>query len=469
MSNDSDPHLSATDNDTASLRELIQPVLPPLRRYWRLVTLSICAGWGKFILPLAIPAITGAVIDLLLATELPLDQRLDQLGQYALITLAVLLGIGVATYFRSALAQRLTALVQYSLRKRLFRHIQYLSMGFFQRHHAGSLGSRVSSDINHAGVLINKGIIQWAMDAPLFIAIAAYMISIQPTLGAVTAGLCLICGMMMRRLGPPIRVQRRAIQESQSWVTGRAAEIFAGISVIKAFAGEPAARRRFADSSKRVRDLQWDNSHLQGRFQALNHSMVLMIQVVALFLGAWLILNGSGLTAGALVTCLMLINHIKGTVQRLTDSMLQIQDGFAACERISDILRVSPTPADQPGAVAPPLSGSLQFTNVAFGYNDTTVIEDFSFQFEAGKSYALVGASGSGKTTLTQLMLRFYDPRSGSVEVDGHNLRSIRSSHYRGHVAAVLQDPIIFSSTIADNIALADPDAPQAAIETAAR
>jgi len=436
------------------LIDLLRPLGEPLRRLRGLIALTILAGWGKFVLPLAIPLITGYIFDRLIDGAADPAVRNRQLMICAGLTAATLGLMGVATYFRSALSQRLAALFQYRLRKRMFFHIQRLSMGFFSQHHAGSLGSRVSSDINHAAVLINKGIVQWAMDLPLFLIIAGYMIITQPVLGGVAVAMFLINAATLRHLGPPLRRQRRAIQDCQSGVTGRAAEMFAGISVIKAFAGEGASDRRFKDASKQVRDLQWVNSTLQGRFQATNHTVVMLVQMVVLFGGGWLVINTDTLSPGQLVAFLMLLNHIKGAVQRLTDSIMEIQDGFAACERMHDILQISPTPADHPAAVTPPIAGGLTFQDVTFGY---------------GRSSALVGPSGSVKTTLAQLMLRFYDPTSGRILADGTPLQRILKSHYRGQVAAVLQDPIIFSTTVHENIAFADPDAPDQQVVAAAR
>jgi ATP-binding cassette, subfamily B, bacterial len=152
------------------------------------------------------------------------------------------------------------------------------------------------------------------------------------------------------------------------------------------------------------------------------------------------------------VKFIMLIGALNGAVQRLIDAMAQVQDGVAALERINDLLIISPNPAEHKTPTTPTISGALSFDQVTFAYKDRPVVENFSFTFQAGRTYALVGPSGSGKSSLCQLMLRFYDPQTGAVRIDGHDLRAIQQQHYRQSVAVVLQDPIIFSTSVRDNI-----------------
>jgi ATP-binding cassette subfamily B protein len=153
----------------------------------------------------------------------------------------------------------------------------------------------------------------------------------------------------------------------------------------------------------------------------------------------------------------------------MVEGINQLQEGLAALERIGELLRVLPTPADSPEAIEPPLAGRIEFRDVRFAYQGRPVIDGFSFPFERGRSYALVGPSGSGKSTLCQLMLRFWDPDAGEIRIDGHELRAIRQAWYRQNVAVVLQDPVIFSATVRDNIDFAVDGATQAQVERAAR
>jgi len=438
-------------------------------RHWRLAALCILAGWGKFILPMAVPLLTGFLIDDFLNQGVT-DNTAMQLGWIAAGSLILVTLIGLSSFYRSALAQKLASILQHHLRRRLFHHIQRLSMAFFARNHAGSLGSRVSSDINYAGLVVNQGLIQFSMDGVSLLTLSVVMFLIHPLLAAVSLLLLSLNAVTVLVYGPKIRRGRKAIQEGQSSVTGQAAEYFSAITLVKAFAGERESGREFSRSSQVVKDLQMENSRLTGSYQGLSNALLVACQLVLALLGSTLILYRPGtLTHGELVQFLMYVGLINGNVQRITDNIVQLQDGFAALERISDILKVHPNPKDAEDAVEPALTGGMAFHHVTFGYKEEAVIHDFSFEFEAGRSYALVGPSGSGKSTLTQLMLRFYDPWEGHVAMDGVPLPKIRQSHFRAQVATVLQDPILFSTTVKDNIGFATENAGMTEIQEAAR
>lgn len=453
--------------------ELLRPLFGPTKRHWRLLVATIVAGWGKFLLPALLPILTAVVVDRLLApaviAEVGAEALLAELMWYAVGAAVVVALVGVSTYYRHALAQRFAARLQHHLRKQLFSHIQHLSMSFFHRHHAGALGARVSSDITHAGVVVERGVIQVGMDLTASLVIGALMVWTHPTLSLIAIAFLVINVALIVRFSPRIRRQRKSIQESQSSVTGRAAEIFAGISVVKAYSGEQSSSTTFAATSRVVFDRQYENSTLQGRFSGLSFAVMLAAQVTLVLIGTALILHGHALTAGGLLAMLGYVTLVNGSMQRLTESMLQIQDGFAALERIHDILAITPNPDDVDGAIEPTLSGQIRFRDLCFSYGDQPVIHHLDTSFEAGRSYAFVGPSGSGKSTLIQLLLRFYDPSSGAVEADGIDLRQIRQAWYRSHVAVVMQDPILFSGTLAENIGFAADSADQAAIESAAR
>jgi len=448
---------------------LIEPLKKPLKNQWRLAALTILAGWGKFILPMGVPLITGHLIDDVLMQPANTETRMDLLRLGA-VSVVLLFFLAIAAYYRSALAQELASNLQHNLRRRMFHHIQRLSMRFFNRHHAGSLGSRVSSDITYAGVVVDKGLIQLSLDGLSLLTLGGVMLFINPWL----ATLCFIFlsgnAWVVRHYSPGIRDGRKSIQEQQSSVTGRAAEYFSAITVVKAFAGEQQSGRAFSASSEQVRDLQVANSKLQGSFQSLSNTLVIACQIAVALVGSWMILyHPSSLSRGDLVGFLLFVGLINGSVQRLTDSLIQIQDGFAALERIHDILDIDPSPADKIDALTPTLTGNLRFEDVKFGYQKKQVLFDLSFELEAGKTYALVGPSGSGKSTLTQLMLRFYDPWEGQILLDQYPLTDISQSHYRHHVAVVLQDPIIFSTSVRENIGFAVDNATDEAIEKAAK
>ncbi len=453
------------------LGQLLEPLREPFRRVRGRLALTVVCGWGKFFIPLAIPWVIGHLIDQVLKPGLSSEQAAPLLWRYALIAVGAVLLTAVATYWRHVLAQLIQSEVTHRLRKRLFHHLQRLSMAFFQRHHAGALGARVSSDITAAGQMFDKGVVNYAMDIALFLGVTVWLALISWQLTVVACVPLAITAMVMWRVAPALRRQQKAVQEGQSRITGIAAEMFAGITLVKASAGEHEAGEAFTERSALVHGLQRQTARMQGRFTTITHGMVVLNGALVALAGSWLITTGTtSLTIGTLVAFLMYLGNITGAVQRMIDNLLQLQESLAALERINDYLHVLPAPADKPDAGEPPIAGELAFDAVRFAYpGKPPVLDGFSFTFRKGRSYALVGPSGSGKSTIAQLMLRFYDPDGGAVLADGHDLRDMRQQWWRNHVAVVLQDPILFSTSVADNIDFARDGVSQAQIEAAAR
>ena len=194
-------------------------------------------------------------------------------------------------------------------------------------------------------------------------------------------------------------------------------------------------------------------------------------QLVVLGYGSWLaIAYPELLSVSSLVLFMLYLRWIEGSVQRVVDGMVQLQDGFAALDRLGDILSVQPNPAESPHAKRPDLTGDIRFDNVGFSYeNGNPVISKLNLNLSAGKTYALVGPSGGGKSSLCKLMLRFHDPQTGSVRIDGYDLRDLDGTWFRQRVAVVLQDPIMFSTTIEENIAFGKEDATNEEVQRAAK
>jgi subfamily B ATP-binding cassette protein MsbA len=349
----------------------------------------------------------------------------------------------------------MAALVQHSLRQRLFHHIQRLSMEFFQRHHAGALGARVSSDIAAAGSLFDKGLVQYGLDGVFFAVMSVFLLWVDWRLTLVAYGVLTVNALIINHFKPVLREQQRRVREGQSAITGKAAEIFASISLVKASAGEQEAGDLFRERSEHVQDLQERTSRLHGGFNAVSQALIHLATLAVIVVGAVLIVTHDGpggMTKGTLVAFMMYLGQVTGSVQRMIDNLLVLQEGLSGLDRVGEVLAILPTPANAPDAIKPAVHGRVEFDDVTFGYAERTILERFSFVFERGKTYALVGPSGSGKSTICQLMLRFYDPRAGRIVVDGHDLKRIGQKHWRANTAVVLQDPVMFSTTIADNI-----------------
>jgi ABC-type multidrug transport system fused ATPase/permease subunit len=337
-----DRRQTASGAAPARFLELLGIIGGPLRRRWTLLLGTFFGGWGKFFLPMIVPLLTASLIDDEILPRLQSPQAAAEatsiLLWYGAAFAGILIFTAIFTWFRHVCSIRLVAGVQYALRRRVFHHIQRLSLSFFHRHHAGSLGSRVSSDINYAGIVVDRGVVQLGIDVPFALVVTILMMQTNWQLGVAGLVVNFLNAFVFKVYGPKIRATQRNIQEQQSMVTGKASEIFSGISLVKAFAGERRSSQRFDNESQHVQTLQRQQAALTASFNSWITVFGVLAQVVVLLFGAWLILVPKTLQPGELVSMMMLVGLVGGSIQRLTDSMMQVQDGFAALERMRNIL-----------------------------------------------------------------------------------------------------------------------------------
>jgi ABC-type multidrug transport system fused ATPase/permease subunit len=465
------PTPSTPPDREGSLLQTLSPLKGPLWEQRWLFGGTILAGYAKLLTPICVPLLLQVVLDQVLRAEIPADRKARELTFWGGVAAGVIALNAAGSFFRSLLTHRLVANIQHALRRRLFRHLQHLSMDFFQRHRAGYLGARVSSDIVKAGVVVQPFLISLVLDSAVIAVIATLMLVANWLLAVTIFGLLGVLAVILNRLTPKLRRQRRHVQETQSEITGQATELFAGISMVKAHAGEGDADAAFGDRSQYLQRQQWVTGWLMGGFSALSMSIGLFAQLLVVFFGGYLVIFRPGtLTPGELAAFVLYLHYIKGSVQRVLDRFVQLQDGLAALDRIRQILGISPEPADAPDAVDAEITGDVEMQNVTFGYRpEQPVLKGISHHFQAGRTYALVGPSGGGKSTLCKLVLRFYDPHEGRVLVDGRDVRQLRQISYRQQVSIVLQDPIMFSTSVRENIAFASGCGDQGEIERVAR
>ncbi|HKU80595.1 MAG TPA: ABC transporter ATP-binding protein, partial [Candidatus Tumulicola sp.] len=244
-----------------------------------------------------------------------------------------------------------------------------------------------------------------------------------------------------------------------------------GITLIKSFAREAYERARFYEVGTRLMRLEIDLAMVGRWFLASVTAMVVVGPALVWFGGGWLAIAGD-LQVGVIVAFISFIAaRLYGPAAALAGIQVQIVSALAVFERIFDYLDMRPEPYDPPGAVAlDGIRGTIAFEDVTFGYDSSrTVLEDVTFRVNAGEAVAFVGPSGGGKTTITQLVPRFYDPQSGRVLIDGHDVRMIALDTLRRDIGIVTQETYLFHDTIANNLRYGKPDATDAELEAAAR
>lgn len=273
-------------------------------------------------------------------------------------------------------------------------------------------------------------------------------------------------------IAAPTQVQREArLLERWSRLYARFHEVLSGLITVRSFAMEDREKRRFLDGVAQANTEVERGVGYDTRVGALQSSVVAGARVVSIGYGAYLVMHGS-VTVGTVVAFLGYVGGLFGPVQSLAGLYATLRKAAVSIDTVFGILDAKETLGDRPGAIDPGrLAGEVKLENVHFGYaaDGPPVLEGVSLTVHPGETLALVGPSGSGKSTITALIQRFYDPQSGSVRLDGRDVRDLKQAAIRREIAVVLQDPVLFNDTIANNIAYGRPDASHHEIEEAAR
>ncbi len=364
----------------------------------------------------------------------------------------------------------------YDLRDQLFRHLQELSLSFYSRFSVGRVITRV---INDVGVL--REFIVWTMlaiarDLFTLIGILIAMVSMNPRLSLITLITLPIMVVITRLFRRRARENYRRVRSAISWVNSVLAENINGVREVQAFSRQKHNYAFFRDEVNRNNlDASLKAAQIASAFPAAIDLLGgLAVALVVLF-GGFAALDANArqaITPGVLVAFVLYIERFFEPIRDLSQRYDSFQSTMAGGERVFSLLDITPEVRDADDAVElPPISGEVRFENVSFHYADdpTLVLKDINLHVPAGMTVALVGKTGAGKSTLIKLIGRFHDPTTGRVLVDGYDLRKVKQHSLRSQMGIVLQDPFLFSGTVADNIRFGRLEASDEEVENAAR
>jgi ABC-type multidrug transport system fused ATPase/permease subunit len=354
------------------------------------------------------------------------------------------------------------------LRRALFDHLTGLSLRYFSQQKAGWIISRLTSDVDAVSDVLSQGMPTLVANLVLLPAAVIALLIADWRLGLVVFAIVPPALVLTRWFQRTSHVALVETRNRIAVVTAQIAESVSGMAIVQAFNREQRFQAQFDELNAANRA---QNVYTQKIFSIFFPSIELLGMVATgavLYTGAHL-LSHHTITIGTLITALYLLQLVFQPLQELSDVYGQLQSGAAAMVKIAAILDEEPEIRERKDArVLPRIEGDIAIDKVVFAYGKEPVLHGVEISVPAGGCLALVGESGGGKSTLARLVGRFYDPDSGAVRVDGVDLRDVALRSYRRQLGVVLQDPFLFSGTIASNIRFGKPDATDAEVEAAA-
>ena len=435
------------------------PVVRPMGRGMVVALVGTAVGMLARIL---IPAV------LMLAIDNALDERTDSIGPYAWTLAGLTLVSFVAGYTSRVQMFKVAFRVETALRHAIFDHLSRMSASYYDRSETGQLLARANGDIRAVQMFLNFGPFMVLSLASLLIALAL-MLAVNVPLTLVTIIPIPIVAFIGLKSRHPQLPAWWLVMARQADVATLVEENIAGVRVVRSFAGEPHEVARMAGVADQLRWAQVKGADVSARYiPALEHLPRLSLAIVLLY-GGLLVEDGT-IGIGALVAfssyVLMVqvpfrfIGHLVQMAQRAKASAMRVYEVFDEPIEITE----KADAVDLTGT-----SGALTFRDVRFGYGgDADVLRGFSLEVAPGETIALVGETASGKSTVGRLVPRFYDVRDGAIEIDGVDVRDASLSSLRETVGVALDDPFLFSMSIRDNIAFADPTASDERVRAAA-
>ncbi|OGO34431.1 MAG: hypothetical protein A2W35_03400 [Chloroflexi bacterium RBG_16_57_11] len=379
----------------------------------------------------------------------------------------------ISIFLRVNIMVRMGQSVIYDLRAQLFEHLQTLSLSFFSRFSVGRVITRL---INDVGVL--REFIVWAMlaiarDLFTLIGILIAMLSLNLSLSLITFIVLPAMGLITVLFRSRARDNYRRVRQSISWVNSVLAENINGVRVVQAFSRQVHNYAYFSDMVNRNNlDTNLQAARVAASFPAAIDFLGAVALTLVIWLGGRQVLSGSEITPGVLVAFVLYIERFFEPIRDLSQRYDSFQSTMAGGERIFALLDTPAEVQDAPDAIdLPSIRGDVRFENVSFHYQDdpALVLEEIDLHVPAGSVVALVGKTGAGKSTLVKLVSRFHDPTDGRITIDGHDLRRVTQSSLRRQMGIVLQDPFLFSGTVAENIRFGRLEATDVEVEAAAR
>ncbi len=429
---------------------------------WQIV-FTVVIGIVKFAIPLFIPLLIKIVIDDIISVDTLTDaekttQLFYWLGGTALIFFIVRPPI---EYYRQYYAQLVSNKILYDIRQELYGHLQRLSLRFYSNTRVGEVISRVINDVEQTKNFVMIGLMNLWLDLATIIIAVAIMLTMDVPLTLVTLLAFPFYAVSVKfffgRLRDLTRERSQALAGVQSYLHERVQ----GMSIIKSFTLEKHEQQIFDKANGEFLEKAVDHTKWNAKAFAVVNTITDVAPLLVIAYAGYQVINGN-LTVGTMVAFIAYIERLYNPLRRLVNSSTTLTQAYASMDRVFELMDEKYDVEDAPNAKAiSAVKGKLQFDGVSFRYEEENnlVLNNMNFTVEPGQTAAFVGMSGGGKSTIISMIPRFYDATSGSVKIDDIDIKDVKINSLRENIGIVLQDNILFSDSVKENILMGRPDA----------
>ena len=456
---------NTTGNDKN--RQTLRRILRYIRPYWPLVILSLLLSALTVGLTLYVPILTGRGVDYIIGKD-----QVDFTGLLAVIT-GILISVAVtavAQWIMNHINNKITYRVVRDLRVQTFDHLEELPLSYVDRHASGDLISRIVTDIDQFSDGLLLGFTQLFTGVATIVGTIAFMLSINPWTTLIVVALSPLSFVVANFVSRKSFTMFKKQSETRGELTGFTNEMLGGLKVVQAFGHQEEACREFDEINRQLAQYSLKATFFSSITNPTTRFMYSAIYAGVAIVGCFSTIAGA-LTVGQLSSFLSYTNQYTKPFNDITSVLTEFQNSIASAARVFELLDEPAAPAEPADAVV--LSepeGRILLDQVDFSYTpEVPLIQNLNLSVEPGQRIAIVGPTGCGKTTLINLLMRFYDVRAGSIQVDGHDIRQITRQSLRTSYGMVLQETWLKSASIRDNIAYGRPDATEEEVIEAAK
>lgn len=447
------------------MRSAFTTLWPYLRRYRRGLSLGFGCLLGKVVFASINPLLVRNGFDALLT-----NQNLSGLWVFAVLIILFGLARGVLQYLMRLILVGISRDVEFDIRNDIFSHLLRLSPAFYQTMRTGDLMARATNDLNQVRMMLGPGVMYWAETFLTTLFAIAVMATVDWQLTLIALIPAPLVSLAVVYFGQKIHKRFELIQAQFSDISSRVQENLNGVRIVRAYAQEQPELKKFEILNQDYIRSNLDLARDTGMFYPLLQALVGFTFLLVMWAGGWRLYTGQ-ITLGSFVMFQTYMGMLIWPMIAFGWVINLTQRGTASLKRIREILDAIPSISSPPSPqLLQPLRGEITFDQVSVRFDGSTALDQVSFTIPAGATVAIVGKTGSGKSTLLNLLPRLLDPTSGRVLLDGVDLRDLDLNQLRSAIGFVPQETFLFSTTLAENIALGVPGAsPEAIAEAAAK